>query len=217
MVRLPSPLVRLPAFFLVVLVAAADDYEATREEFVARMNAIRREAGVKPLKLSVALSTIAQDRAAEVADGHGGPGSPAEEDMGRARKAGYEARLISEVTVQADGDVETVVSAWREREGLAARELVGAGYREVGIGVSLQKEIPLYVLLFALSWEDFFREKTEALSDLERVRRDMLARVNRERVGRGLAPLRRPPYSGRRGAGACPGHARAALLLARHA
>ncbi len=193
MVRLPSPLLRLPAFLLVVLVAAGDDYEATREEFVARMNAIRREAGVKALKLSAPLTVIAQGRVAEIAEGHGATGSPAKEDMGRARKAGYEARLISEVMAQADGDVETVVSAWREQEGLAARELVGADYREVGIGVSLEKEIPLYVLLFALSWEDFFREKTEVLSDLERVRREMLARVNRERAGRRLAPLRRHP------------------------
>jgi uncharacterized protein YkwD len=52
---------------------------------------------------------------------------------------------------------------------------------------------PLYVVLFGLSWDDFFREKTAPFADLERVRREMLARVNRERAAHGLAPLRRQP------------------------
>src|SRR6185295_15428738 len=90
--------------------------------------------------------------------------------------------------------VEDVVSAWKQEKGPVAADLFGKDYREIGVGVSLVAERPLYVLLFALSWEDFFRERTGALSDLERVRRNMLARVNRERDRRGLSPLRRHPY-----------------------
>ena len=210
MVRLPTSLLHLPAFFLVLAAAAPDEYEATREEFVAQMNAVRVAAGVKPLRLSEPLSVIAQDRASEISDEHGRSGHPAGENISRARKKGYEARVISEVTAQAHGDVETVISLWKKKESLASRELLGADYREVGIGVSLGKETPLYVLLFALSSEDFFREKTQVLSDLERVRSDMLARVNRERSSRGLAPLRR--YSTLDGA--AQAHARD--MLARH-
>ena len=53
--------------------------------------------------------------------------------------------------------------------------------------------MPLYVLLLALSWEDYFHEQTGLLKDLEHVREQMLARVNRERASRGLTPLRRHP------------------------
>jgi uncharacterized protein YkwD len=59
--------------------------------------------------------------------------------------------------------------------------------------VSFKTETPVYVLLFALSWKDFFHEKTSGFADLERVRREMLARVNRERAAHGLAPLHRHP------------------------
>ena len=113
--------------------------------------------------------------------------------MRRAAKAGYEARLISEVEAQADGDVETVVAGWQEEGGATARELTAADYREVGLGIARRDDVPLYVFLFAISWDDFFREKTGALSDLERVRREMLERVNRERAARRLPPLRRNP------------------------
>jgi uncharacterized protein YkwD len=113
--------------------------------------------------------------------------------MRRAAKAGYEARLISEVEALADGDVETVVAAWQEEGGATARELVGADYRDVGLGVARFNDVPLYVFLFAFSWNDFFREKTGPLADLERVRREMLERVNRERAARHLPPMRRHP------------------------
>ena len=117
----------------------------------------------------------------------------AQEDSRRATEAGYEPRFISEIEARADGNIESVVAEWRRENGVPARELVGEDYREIGVGVSFKKEMPLYVLLLALSWEDFFREKTTGFADLERVRREMLARVNRERATHGLAPLRRHP------------------------
>src|SRR5207247_10213871 len=106
---------------------------------------------------------------------------------------GYEARLVSEVDARADGTVEEVVAAWREGKEGAARALRGKDFREIGVGVSLDSEAPLYVLVFALSWADFFRERTSALPNLEPMRVRMLERVNRERLARKLAPLRRHP------------------------
>jgi uncharacterized protein YkwD len=183
----------LPLLAVVFLLASPDDpLEDTRREFVERINAVRKTAGVTALRLSLALSLVAQKRADEIAAGSDTQGSAAREDARRATEAGYEPRVVSEIAARADGDVASVVAAWREAEGLPARELVGADYREIGVGVSLG-ETPLYVVLFGLAWEDFFREKTAPFADLERMRRDMLARVNRERTGRGLAPLRRHP------------------------
>jgi uncharacterized protein YkwD len=189
--RFPFPFP--PALLLGVLfLAASDDYQPTREAFLVQINAVRARAGVRPLRLSRPLSSIAQGRANEIAadrDVH----AAAQEDSRRATEAGYEPRLVSEIAARANGDIESIVTEWRREDGVSARELVGADYREIGVGVSFKTETPVYVLLFALSWEDFFREKTAGFADLERVRREMLARVNRERAAHGLAPLRRHP------------------------
>ncbi len=178
--------------FSLAILASSDEYQATREAFVEQTNAVRAAAGVKPIRLSPALSSVAQGRADEIAAGRN-LHAAAQEDSRRATEAGYEPRLVSEIAATADGDVAAVLSEWRREDGVSAREIVGADYREIGVGVSLKKETPLYVLLLALSWDDFFREKTAGFADLERVRRQMLARVNRERAGHGLAPLRRHP------------------------
>jgi uncharacterized protein YkwD len=183
----------LVACHLSRLALSPDDYQATREVFLEEINAVRRAAGARPLRLSAALSAIAQERADETSAGRALSRPPAEEDALRATKAGREERLIAEVTAQADGDIPSVVLAWRSGGGVPAAEIVGRDYREMGLGVSTAGEMPLYVLVLALSWDDYFEEQTEPLKDLERMREQMLARVNRERTSRGLAPLRRHP------------------------
>lgn len=178
--------------FFLLLAAGDDPLDDTRRAFVEQINAIRAAARVAPLRLSASLCRVAQRRAEEMAADRDVE-TAAQEDSLRATEAGYEPRIVSEVAARADGDIESVVSEWRREGSSSARDLVGAEYREVGVGASFRKEAPIYVLLFALSWEDFFRERTATFSDLEGVRRDMLSRVNRERVARGLAPLRRHP------------------------
>lgn len=187
----------LPAFLFVPLLvlppaAALDDYQATREALVEQINLLRKSAGVSALRLSAQLTTLAQERAAEIARGK--KTSPlADDDAKRLTAAGYESRLVSEIEARTDGDVESVVAAWQDAKGFPAKDLVAKDYRDIGIGVSLDTEVPLYVLLFGLSWEDFFQERTAALSNLEKMREEMLARVNKERLAHRLAPLRRHP------------------------
>ena len=195
MARLSSPVLYLPPLLLGALISAAspDDYQATREALVGEINTARRSAGVEPLRLSAGLSALAQERAAQAAAGRPASQAPAEEDAKRLRKQGYETRFLSEVEARADGSVDEVVRAWLADTGGTARDLTRPDGREIGIGVSYESETPIYVLIFALSWEDFFQRSTGALSNLERVRAAMLARVNRERSERGLAPLRRHP------------------------
>jgi uncharacterized protein YkwD len=190
--RLPFTVHRLPALFLVALASSADDYQATREGLVEKINAVRKTASVAPLRLSALLSGVAQKRADEIAAGGDIHDSTAREDSRRAKEAGYEPRLISEFAATADGDLAEVVATWTRDEGVPARELAGADYREIGVGASF-KDSPLYVVLLAMPWDDFFREKTAPFADIERMRKEMLARVNRERTARGLAPLRRHP------------------------
>jgi len=176
-----------------VLAAAPDEYQATRETFLEQINAVRAKAAVRALRLSTVLSAAAQGLAEEAAAGHDAGGSPAEEGARLAGKSGYEARIISEVTAEADGDVASVIAAWKDGGGTPADEIVGRDYREMGLGVAIRNDRPLYVLLLGLSWEDYFHEHTDLLKNLERMREQMLARVNRERTSRGITPLRRQP------------------------
>ena len=205
MLRFPFPVSPFPALVIAASLAfPSDDYQATREALVERINAVRLAAGVKPVRLSAPLCAVAQARADAISAGREGKELAVQEDLRQASKTGYDARVISEVLAQADGDVASVVAAWREEGGATARELVGADYREVGLGVGRSDDVPVYVFLFALPWEDFFREKTAALSDLEHVRREMLERVNRERAASRLPALRRQPLLDE----AAQGHAR---------
>ena len=173
------------------LSAAPDDYQATREALLDQINALRKSAGIPPLRLSVPLATLAQERAGEISRGKP-TGVAAEDDARRLTDAGYESRLVSEVEAHSEGDVESVVASWRGAKD-APRDLLSRDYRDIGIGVSLDTEVPLYLLVFGLSWDDFFRERTAALSPLEKMRNEMLARVNKERLAHKLAPLRRHP------------------------
>ncbi|HEV2063186.1 MAG TPA: CAP domain-containing protein [Thermoanaerobaculia bacterium] len=176
-----------------VLAAAPDEYQATRETFLEQINAVRAAAAAKALRLSTVLSAAAQGLAEEAAAGHDAGGSPAEEGARRAAKSGYGTRIISEVTAEADGDVASVVAAWRDGGGTPAAEIVGRDYREMGLGVAIRNDRPLYVLLLGLSWKEYFHEQTDPLKNLEGMREQMLARVNRERTSRAIAPLRRHP------------------------
>src|SRR5438552_10561412 len=115
--------------FAFSLASADDPFEDTRREFVERINAVRKAAGVVPLRLSGPLSSVAQRRAGEIAAGGDRQGAAAREDARRATEAGYEPRVVSEIAARAEGDVASVVAAWRESEGLPARDLIGADYR----------------------------------------------------------------------------------------
>lgn len=176
-----------------LLAAAPDEYQATREAFLEQINAVRAGAAVKALRLSPVLSAAAQVLAEETAAGREAGGLTAKEAARRAVKAGYEPRLISEVTAEADGDVASVLAGWKDSGGMPSQEIVGRDYREMGLGVAVRHDRPLYVLLLGLSWGDYFHEQTDPLKDLESMRARMLARVNRERTSLGLPPLRRHP------------------------
>jgi uncharacterized protein YkwD len=59
--------------------------------------------------------------------------------------------------------------------------------------VAVRDEIPVYVFLFALSWEDFVSGKRAEFSALQSVRAALLGRVNRERRAAGVPPMREEP------------------------
>ena len=151
------------------------------------------------MKLSAPLTAVAQARADEVSAGRGGQQPATEEDMRRAAKVDTKRASSRKWRRWRTAIVETVVAAWQE-EGGRDRSRARLAPNTVDVGLArraIQRRAALR-LLFAFSWNDFFREKTGPLADLERVRREMLERVNRERAARTPSPMRRHPRLTRR-------------------
>jgi uncharacterized protein YkwD len=173
---------------------AADNFDALRVAFLERINAARREAPRPMLRLSETLSRVAQSRAEAFVAGGEEPGSSTAEADGQvAAERGYESRFLTEVLIEADGDVEMVVSDAAAPGGGLHDEIARSSTRDLGVGVAVREEVPLYVFLFGLSWGDFIAGKREEFANLESVRRALLERVNRERRAAGVPPMRPEP------------------------
>jgi len=183
----------LPLCAFCLLGDPADQYQPTREAFLQQINAARGAAGVHPLLLSETLSVIAQELAAQLAAGRG-PLKPVPEEVARrARLRGYEDWTLSEIVAEADGDPASIVSSWSKPGNALAPEILNATHRDMGLGVSFARSVPVYVLLLGLSWDDYFVDATRVFRDPEGWRQRMLAAVNRERAAKGVAPLKREP------------------------
>ncbi|MEP6801649.1 MAG: CAP domain-containing protein [Acidobacteriota bacterium] len=169
-----------------------DEFDAIRSAFLERINSGRAASGLPPLRLVPLLATIAQNRAAAVVRDGAHPEESAHTDSAAASRSGYEARVLAEVFLQADGDIETVLTG-AELDPAFAEEVRRGDLRDLGVGVSRLDDVPLYVFLFARAWPDFFADRTLELSDLGAVRAALLARVNRERAAAGLPAVRPQP------------------------
>jgi uncharacterized protein YkwD len=175
--------------FLVTLGAAQSD---PRQEFLRLINAERQRAGVPPLRLSDALTRAAGEHAAEIAR-RGSPKLQAgstEEMRERMQRAGYQAHAWTESLASSPGNPATVLRNWRQGDPGGYRELLSSEVRDLGIGFDRLRGAPLYIFLFAVPQEDYFARGTSGLRDLDRVRAEMLARVNAARKEAGAPPLR---------------------------
>ncbi len=191
-VRTAAVLAALSAAALARPAAPQDDFAAIRDAFLEGINAGRTVSGLAPFRLVPLLSTIAQDRAARVVRDGAHPEESAPADSAAASRSGYEARVFSEVIVQADGDIETVLTG-AASDPAFAQEVHRRDLRDLGVGVSRLDDVPLYVFVFARAWPDFFADRTVELSDVAAVRAALLERVNRERAGAGLPAVRPQP------------------------
>jgi uncharacterized protein YkwD len=163
-----------------------------RPELLRLLNAERQRVGAPPLRLSPALSRAAEEHATEIA-ARGSrelQAGSTEAMRQRLKRAGYEAHSWTERLVATPDDVPTLLRDWRQRDPESYRRLLASEVRDLGIGLDRLRGTPLYVFLFAVPQGDHFARNTSGLRDLERVRAEMLARVNEARKKAGLAPLR---------------------------
>jgi uncharacterized protein YkwD len=190
-VRPLAPALCLTAFAL-TSATTKDPSVVVRQTFLEGINAARHEA--PPLRLSDVLSRVAQTRAEELARADRNPREASVAEIARsAAKAGYDARFLSEVFLWSEGEIDTVLSEAASGDGPLAREAAREELRDLGVGIARREEIPFYVLLFGLNWQDRLAAKRLEFGDLSRMRRELRERINRERASRRLPPLRPAP------------------------
>ncbi len=163
--------------------AAADDFDALRDEFARRINAERAREGAVALRSTAPLNRLAQELADELARrGETDFGEVAHEQMvSRAQKAGYPAKSLTEIFMRTDGSISEVMASWRERNDRTWKSLIQSGSLDFGVGAAILEDVPLYVFLLGTSQEDYLSARAEAYRDLGDMRRRMLTRVNAER------------------------------------
>jgi uncharacterized protein YkwD len=163
--------------------------EDRRQDLFQRINAERQRAGAPPLRLSAALNRAAEEHAAEVAR-RGSLTTDNEAMHARLKRAGYEAHSWTERLAASFGGPENVLRQWRLDDPRTFRELLASEVRDLGIGLDRMDGMPLYIFLFAVPEADHFARGTAGIRDLERVRAEVLARVNAARKKTGAPPLR---------------------------
>jgi len=170
---------------------ASEPLDPMRAAILARFNRMRPEG--KLLSLSPTLSRVAQARAEDFARFSRNPSdAPLAQAEAAATREGYEPRLLAEVLITGERNLESMLDETLHGDSALAQEIAREPNRDLGVGMALRSEDPpLYVFLFAASWVDFLKDKRAEFSDLARVRRELLERVNRERALRRL-PLLRP-------------------------
>lgn len=155
----------------------------TVEDWLARFNRERDEAGVPRLRLSPVLMQVAQWQAEEIAR-NGRSLWSAEEVTELLRRVGYSAHDWREASLYSEappGPLRKVRAALDGR------------FRDLGVGTAWAGSVPLYVFLFGWHQGDFFASATASLGDREEIAAEMLARVNAFRGRFRLPPLAPSP------------------------
>lgn len=120
--------------------AGLRDADAVRKEMLARVNAIRKKAGLSSLRLNSDLEKAAQRHAEDMLT----RGYFAHESLSgttvreRSRKAGYDWTAIGENIAFGQTSVDEVVETWMDSPG-HRKNILGRHFTELGVGLALGK------------------------------------------------------------------------------
>lgn len=173
---------------------ATADPEAFRRELLRRLDDERAAAGAPPLRLSPALDRAAQRHVDDVVARGSlrGEHRPEQAMEQRLREAGYDAHQWAENLMSGPASPAELLAAWRRDDSDGTfRRLLEPTYTEVGIGIGRFRldGAPLCSILFAVPQSTAFARETAALRDRERVRAELMTRVDDERRRAGRQPL----------------------------
>ena len=187
----------LAATLLASLLPAAGRVEAqdARGELLRRINAERQRTGAPALRLIKQLNDTAQQHAQEIArSGSLRLQRGSEEELDRQlRKVGYNPHRWTESVTASTGDLDEILREWRRRDTATWGSLMDRDMRDLGIGLSRLRGVPLYTFLFAEPEAEHFARSTGGLRDADQVRKQMLVQVNELRRKAGAPPLKLDP------------------------
>jgi uncharacterized protein YkwD len=166
--------------------------EAFRRELLRRLDDERAAAGAPPLRLSPALDRAAQRHVDDVAARGSlrGEHRPEQAMEQRLREAGYDAHQWAENLMSGPASPAELLAAWRRDDSDGTfRRLLEPVYSDLGIGIGRLDGAPLYSILFAVPQSTAFARETAALRDRERVRAELVTRVDDERRRAGRQQL----------------------------
>jgi uncharacterized protein YkwD len=174
--------------------SATVDPEAFRRELLRRLNDARAAAGAPPLRLSPALDRAAQRHVEDVVARGSlrGERRPEQAMEQRLREAGYDAHQWAENLMSGPASPAELVAAWRRDDSDGTfRRLLEPTYTDLGIGIGRLDGAPLCSILFAVPQSTAFARETAGLRDRERVRAELVTRVDdeRRRAAAGRQPL----------------------------
>jgi uncharacterized protein YkwD len=157
---------------------------ARAQQVLEAINELRAGRGVEPLALSPALSGFATERAELAARSGSLTTGNGDDQIARAKEAGYEAWLLSAIVAQAAGTGEEVVEVWRRDAAETFFEALNPKFGDVGVGVAEPRDgqPPIYVVVLGYSWRDYFTERTKPLADRAAVRSELFAGLNQLRA-----------------------------------
>jgi uncharacterized protein YkwD len=116
------------------------DPDTVRKEMLARVNAIRKKAGLNSLRLNSDLEKAAQRHAEDMLTrgyfAHESPSGTTVRE--RSRKAGYDWSAIGENIAFGQTSVDEVVETWMDSPG-HRKNILGRHFNELGIGLALGK------------------------------------------------------------------------------
>lgn len=118
--------------------AGIRDLDAVSREMLARVNAARNKAGLKPLRLDSTLAKSAQRHAEDMlARGYFAHRSPSGTTVReRARTAGYDWRAVGENIAFGQTSVDEVVTTWLDSPG-HRKNILNPNFSELGVGLAL--------------------------------------------------------------------------------
>jgi uncharacterized protein YkwD len=142
--------------------AALHNLEAVRAEMLARVNAARRSAGLRPLRRSPDLDRAAQAHAGDLLTrGYYKHVSPeGSTPLSRASAAGYRADLIAENLHERTGPIEVIVEDWL-RSPAHRRNLLDPGASDLGVGLAIGPGYGLDPSGYRVVWVQSFGRRSE--------------------------------------------------------
>lgn len=162
-----------------------------RSDLYQEVNRRRREAGAVEMTLAAALYAVAQERAHALAVR--GSLEPTIDDLSAVtqalRRGRYRAFRWQEATIHGHEDPSAALDALRREQPEVYTALTTGDYLEAGVGRSLLRARPLWLVLVALPQQVATQRDLQRLADLAAVRFGVLAATNAARAEHGRPPL----------------------------